>query len=113
MGAYALLIDRHEVDAWAALFDEPSELVSDGRAPFTTDDARRAMASAVPAGVHVGNAPVIVVNDTATDTATAQQVFLFVNLASGTSLGGWYDDQLIKRDGVWRFKRRAVHYFVS
>lgn len=108
LAAYGSLLDRGRHDDWLALFAEPSEFVIDGRRPRTTTEGRRDLAERAPRGLHLGNPPMVEFH--ADGTATSVQTFLFWDPGEVGALAGWYDDDLVRVEGIWRFRRRAISF---
>lgn len=107
---YGLLIDSRRLDEWAELWEPAASIVVPGWQPIETPERRQKMATGSPRGVHVVAAP-IVEPGPEPETATSEQSFVFHNLDTGEIMAGWYQDQLVKRAGQWRFACRVIHYF--
>ena len=108
LGAYGLLLDRLEVDAWLDLFAEPGVLDINGH-QLTTRDQRRRLTERAPRGLHVTNLPVID-GDLAAGQVRATSTFLFWNLGQATALAGWYDDELVRHADRWFFVHRRISF---
>jgi hypothetical protein len=55
----------------------------------------------------LGSAPLI---DLDGDRATIRQSFLFVDGATHELRIGWYDDEVVRTDAGWRFRRRRTTF---
>ena len=95
MSKYALFIDTRRTEEWEALFEDDSIIEIDGRPPIDTAEGRRKLIQGSPRGVHLAAAPIIR-DGPATDSAVAEQTFMFHNLVTGASLAGWYEDTLVE-----------------
>jgi len=98
LSRYGLLIDRQEPDEWLKLFLDDAVIEVPGRPAYRTGEDRRSLAEGAPRGLHLAAPPVIRAGGSD-------------NAATGKSLIGWYEDELVKRGEHWFIARRAIHYF--
>ena len=110
LSKYGLLIDRHLMDEWTALFTPDAEFEVPGVGTFCTVEDRRGMVENAPKGLHLVASPVITPGPSGV-AAACQQEFLFRNVETGKFLTGWYEDDVVKRGDEWLFARRAIRYF--
>jgi hypothetical protein len=108
MGAYGSLLDRLVVDEWLDLFDEPSVLGINGKLLETRAQRLRLTATA-PRGLHVTNLP-LVGGDPGSGRVSSHATFFFWNLEESSALAGWYDDELVDKDGRWLFTSRRISF---
>ncbi|MDA8045833.1 MAG: nuclear transport factor 2 family protein [Actinomycetota bacterium] len=109
LSKYGLLIDRHRIDEWSLLFTDDAVFDVPGIGPLCTAEARRRMVETAPKGLHLAAPPII--DEGPDGSASCQQEYLFRNVETGRFLTGWYEDEVVKRDGQWLFARRAIKYF--
>src|SRR3981081_3183537 len=101
MAKYFVYMDRQE-EEWVALFDDGASFEVAGREPLVDATALKQFFHDAPRGVHLASAPLIRAG--ATDgSALATQTFLFRNAETEAFRTGWYDDELVKREGTWWF----------
>ena len=110
LSRYGLLIDRQEPDEWLKLFLDDAVIEVPGRPAYRTGEDRRSLAEGAPRGLHLAAPPVIRAGGSE-DVALVEQSFQYHNAATGKSLIGWYEDELVKRGEHWFIARRAIHYF--
>jgi hypothetical protein len=65
---------------------------------------------AKPEGVHLASPPTVRVDG---DKATAEQSFVAIMADRKNMRIGWYEDDLVKQDGRWRFASRRVTFVRS
>lgn len=106
VAAYAVLLDREVIDEWLALFTEDATFEAFGRT-FSGHDGLRKMATSAPGGIHMGSLPLI---DLDGDRGTVRQSFVFVEAASHQLRVGWYDDEVVRTGGGWRFRSRRTTF---
>jgi hypothetical protein len=102
-------MDRRN-EEWVALFDDGASLEVAGREPLVEHAGLKQFLHDAPQGVHLASAPVIR-PAAAEGSALATQTFLFRNAETEAFRTGWYDDELVRRDGTWKFKVRRVEFF--
>jgi hypothetical protein len=103
---YGSLLDRERYDEWLELFLPDAAFLVYGRA-FAGHDGLRAMTRGAPGGIHLGAMPVI---DLDGDRARVEQSFVFVDGKTHETRIGWYDDELERVGGGWRFRTRRCTF---
>lgn len=106
IASYALLLDAGDTDACAQLFTEDGEFVVYG-ATRTGRGEIGAMFELAPRGMHMTGVSRI---DVTGDNATGRAQVLFVNAATYGMRLALYDDELVRVDGQWRFRRRRCQF---
>jgi uncharacterized protein (TIGR02246 family) len=109
IASYALLLDAGDTAACVQLFTEDGEFEVYG-ATRTGHDGIGAMFEQAPRGMHLTGVSQI---DVAGDTATARTQVLFVNAATHGIRLALYDDELVRVDGCWRFRRRRCQFITN
>jgi uncharacterized protein (TIGR02246 family) len=109
LARYALSLDVDDIDGCLELFTADAEFVTFGRA-FTGRDGIGAMMRNAPSGLHLTGVSTI---DVRGDTATARSQALFVEAGSLRLRPALYDDDLVKTNGQWRFRRRRCQFITS
>ena len=109
IAGYALALDGGDVDACVQLFTADAEFLVYGRA-FTGHEAIAQMFRDAPRGLHMTGVSRIAVGD---DIATTRTQVLFVRAGDLHLRPALYDDQLLRRDGQWRFQRRRCQFVTS
>ncbi|OBF93878.1 hypothetical protein A5773_17980 [Mycobacterium sp. 852014-52450_SCH5900713] len=106
---YALTLDAGDVDGCLALFTPDAEFLVYGRT-FAGHDGIGRMFRDAPRGLHLTGVSRIHIDD---DTATARSQVLFVRAGDLHLRPALYDDQLVRSDGRWRFRRRRCQFVTS
>ncbi len=106
---YALALDAGDVDGCLALFAPDAEFLVYGRA-FAGHDGIGKMFRDAPRGMHLTGVSRIHIDD---DTATARSQVLFVRAGDLHLRPALYDDELIRTDGRWHFRRRRCQFVTS
>lgn len=106
---YALALDAGDVDECLNLFTPDGEFVVYGRS-FAGHDGIGKMFRDAPRGLHLTGVSRIDVRD---DTATARSQVLFVRAGDLHLRPALYDDELVRTDGQWRFRRRRCQFVTS
>jgi uncharacterized protein (TIGR02246 family) len=106
---YALALDAGDVDACVALFAADAEFLVYGRT-FTGHDGIGTMFRDAPRGLHLTGVSHIEVRG---DTATARSQVLFVRAGDLHLRPALYDDELVREDSRWRFRRRRCQFVTS
>lgn len=109
IAAYALALDAGDVDACVGLFTADAEFCVYGRA-FAGHDGIGTMFRDAPRGLHLTGVSRIELRE---DTATARTQVLFVRAGDLHLRPALYDDELIRVDGGWRFRRRRCQFVTS
>jgi len=109
LASYGTLLDRERFDEWLDLFVPDGEYLVFGRT-FAGHDGLRTINAHAPGGLHLGGYPLIDVDG---DRATTAQSFLFVDQKTHEQRIGWYDDDLVRVDGRWRFARRRCTFLTA
>ncbi|OBF25423.1 nuclear transport factor 2 family protein [Mycobacterium sp. ACS4331] len=106
---YALALDTDDIDGCVELFTEDSEYLVFGKTLLGPNRVRR-MFTRAPRGMHLTGVSRVHIDG---DTATATTQVLFVDAASHTMRPALYDDDLVKTDGRWRFRRRRCRFLTA
>ncbi|MCV7079414.1 nuclear transport factor 2 family protein [Mycobacterium szulgai] len=109
LAAYALALDGGDVAACVQLFASDAEFLVYGRT-FAGHDGIGRMFRDAPRGLHLTGVSKI---DMRGDTATARSQVLFVRAGDLALRPALYDDELIRRDGKWLFRRRRCRFVTS
>ena len=107
---YCLTLDRHDVEAWVALYLPDATYAVYGRS-FDGHDGLRRMATGAPGGLHLGGPPVIDVIDD--DTAHITRNLLFVERGQGESRCAVYDDVVRRTPDGWRIASTRCRFIVA
>ncbi|MGA7417425.1 MAG: nuclear transport factor 2 family protein [Acidimicrobiales bacterium] len=102
LAKYGNRLDRSDHAGWVDLFTSDGRFEVYGRS-FDGPDGLLRMAETAPPGLHLTSAPLIEIDG---DEADVEQSFLFVDQVTRESRIGWYDDQLVRTSGGWRFRVR-------
>ncbi len=106
IAAYALALDAGDIDECVALFTRDGEFAVYGRS-FVGHDGVATMFGDAPRGLHLTGVSRIEVRG---DTATARTQVLFVRAGDLHLRPALYDDDIVRLDGRWRFRRRRCHF---
>jgi uncharacterized protein (TIGR02246 family) len=109
IAAYALALDAGDIDGCVALFVPDAEFLVYGRS-FAGPDGIGAMFRDAPRGLHLTGVSRI---DVRGDTATARSQVLFVRAGDQHLRPALYDDELVRADRQWRFRRRRCQFVTS
>ncbi len=109
IAAYALALDAGDIDGCVALFVPDAEFLVYGRS-FAGLDGIGTMFRDAPRGLHLTGVSRI---DVRGDTATARSQVLFVRAGDLHLRPALYDDELVRADGQWRFRRRRCQFVTS
>ena len=109
IAAYALALDAGDVDECLALFTADAEFRVYGRA-FDGHDGIGKMFRDAPRGLHLTGISRI---DVRGDSATARSQVLFVRAGSVQLRPALYDDEFVRHDGRWLFRRRRCRFITS
>jgi uncharacterized protein (TIGR02246 family) len=109
IAAYALALDAGDIDACVALFVPDAEFEVYGRS-FVGTDGIDTMFRNAPRGLHHTGVSHV---DVTGDTATARSQVLFVRAGDLHLRPALYDDELVRADGRWRFRRRRCQFVTS
>ncbi len=109
IAAYALALDAGDIDQCVALFVRDAEFLVYGKT-FAGLDAIAQMFRDAPRGLHHTGVSRI---DVRGDTATARSQALFVRAGDLHLRPALYDDELVRADGHWRFRRRRCQFVTS
>ncbi|MEM6105384.1 SgcJ/EcaC family oxidoreductase [Mycobacterium sp. 050272] len=112
IGAYALALDGGDADACVQLFTDDAEFLVYGRS-FAGHEGIASMFTDAPRGLHLTGVSRIDVGTDEAGTATARTQVLFVRAGDLHLRPALYDDQLVRRDGRWRFRRRRCQFVTS
>ncbi|MFZ1178932.1 MAG: nuclear transport factor 2 family protein [Mycobacterium sp.] len=106
---YALALDTGDIDECVKLFVPDAEFLVYGRS-FAGHDRIGKMFRDAPRGLHLTGVSHIDVRD---DTATARSQVLFVRAGDLHLRPALYDDELVRADEQWRFRRRRCRFVTS
>jgi uncharacterized protein (TIGR02246 family) len=109
IAGYALALDVGDVDGCVQLFTADAEFAVYGRS-FAGHDGIAKMFRDAPRGLHLTGVSRIDVRD---NTATARSQVLFVRAGDLHLRPALYDDELVRVDGQWRFRRRRCRFVTS
>jgi uncharacterized protein (TIGR02246 family) len=103
---YALALDADDIDGCVGLFTPDCEYLVFGKTLVGPDKVRR-MFTRAPRGMHLTGVSTVRIDG---DTATGRTQVLFVEAGTHTMRPALYDDDFVKVDGRWRFKRRRCQF---
>ncbi|BBZ36091.1 nuclear transport factor 2 family protein [Mycolicibacterium confluentis] len=103
---YALALDTDDIEGCVGLFTEDSEYLVFGKTLVGPERVRK-MFTRAPRGMHLTGVSRVRIDG---DSATATTQVLFVDAASHSMRPALYDDDLVKVDGRWRFRRRRCQF---
>ncbi len=109
IAAYALALDAGDIDQCVALFVADAEFLVYGRT-FAGHDGIAQMFRDAPRGLHHTGVSRV---DVRGDAATARSQVLFVRAGDLHLRPALYDDELVRADGHWRFRRRRCQFVTS
>jgi uncharacterized protein (TIGR02246 family) len=109
IAGYALALDVGDVDGCVQLFTADAEFAVYGRS-FAGHDGIAKMFRDAPRGLHLTGVSRIDVRD---NTAAARSQVLFVRAGDLHLRPALYDDELVRVDGQWRFRRRRCRFVTS
>ena len=106
---YALTLDSGDADQCVRLFSADAEFLVYGRT-FAGHGGIGTMFRDAPRGLHLTGVSRIEVRG---DAAAARTQVLFVRTDSLQLRPALYDDELVREDGRWRFRRRRCRFVTS
>jgi uncharacterized protein (TIGR02246 family) len=109
LAAYALALDADDIAECVKLFTEDAEFEVYGRT-FAGQDGIGTMFRDAPNGLHLIGAAGIDVRE---DTASVRSQMLFVDAGTQRTRSALYDDDLVRREGQWLFRRRRCRFITS
>ena len=109
LAAYALSLDGGDIDQCVRLFTADAEFLVYGRT-FAGHGGIGKMFRDAPRGLHLTGVSRIELRG---DAATALSQVLFVRTDSLQLRPALYDDELVREDGRWRFRRRRCRFVTS
>lgn len=109
LASYALLLDAGDTAGCTQLFTADGEFEVYGTVR-RGHDGIGAMFEQAPAGMHLTGVSQAEITG---DTATGRAQVLFVNAATHGMRLALYDDELVRADGQWRFRRRRCQFITS
>ncbi|MCV7410081.1 hypothetical protein AWC05_22530 [Mycobacterium florentinum] len=112
IAGYALALDAGDIDECVRLFTTDGEFLVYGRT-FAGHEAIAKMFRDAPCGLHLTGVSRIDVGPDDPGTATARSQVLFVRARDLHLRPALYDDQLVRRDGHWRFRQRRCQFVTS
>jgi len=109
LAMYALTLDADDIDGCLALFTADSEFVVFGKT-LSGPDRIRKMLTRAPRGMHLTGATLVDVDG---PNATVRSQVLFVDSSTHELRPALYDDDLVRADGGWRFRRRRCQFLTK
>jgi len=109
LAAYALTLDADDIDGCLALFTADGEFVVYGKT-LSGPDRIRTMLTRAPRGIHLTGATLVDIQDNA---ATVRSQVLFVDSATHQLRPALYDDEVVRVNMKWRFRRRRCQFITS
>lgn len=109
IAGYALALDAGDIEGCLQLFTEDAEFLVYGRS-FAGRDGIGTMFRDAPRGLHLTGVSRIDVRE---DTASARSQVLFVRAGSLQLRPALYDDELVRNEEQWRFRRRRCRFITS
>jgi hypothetical protein len=106
MSDYADHADENRFRQWAELFEPDGCLEAFGREFIGREKLERFISKA-PGGKHSFESPKITLEG---DRARAESLFRFEAQDPASHSRGIYRDELVRRDGVWRFAARRIEF---
>jgi uncharacterized protein (TIGR02246 family) len=103
LATYALTLDADDIEGCVALFTDDAEFLVFGKTLSGPDRIRKMLIRA-PRGMHLTGATLVNVDG---ESATARTQVLFVDSSTHELRTALYDDELVRVDGHWRFRRRC------
>jgi hypothetical protein len=107
--AYVISLDLDDVEAVAALFLEDGTFETHHRVVVGAEGWRKMLRHA-PKGMHLGGHAVVW---PAEYGATARQQLVFVDTTDHSMRLAIYDDEIVRTDDGWRFRRRRCRFMGS
>ena len=108
LAAYALTLDVDDFDGCLKLFTDDGEFLVYGKA--WSGDRIREMFTQAPRGMHLCGSTLV---DLRGDTATARTQMLFIDSSTHELRPALYDDELVRSQGRWRFRRRRCQFLTA
>lgn len=109
LAEYALRLDADDIDGCLALFAPDGEFEVYGT--VLSRERILKMFTRAPRGMHLTGAALVLRVDG--DTAYVRSQVLFVDSTTHQMRPALYDDDLIKADGTWRFRRRRCQFLTA
>lgn len=103
---YAITLDSGDHDGTAELF-APDGVFETHEREFAGPDGIRKMLRHAPMGLHLAGAAVV---EPAEHGATARQQLVFYDASDHSIRLALYDDEIVRHDGQWRFRRRVCQF---
>lgn len=108
LATYALTLDVDDFDGCLKLFTDDGEFMVYGRT--WAGERIREMFTRAPRGMHLCGATLV---DLHGETATARSQMLFIDSATHELRPALYDDDLVRFQGRWRFRRRRCQFITA
>ncbi len=109
LAGYALALDAGDIDECVQLFASDGEFLVYGKT-FSGHEGIATMFRDAARGLHLTGVSRIEVRG---NTATARSQVLFVRAGSLQLRPALYDDELVRIEGDWRFRRRRCRFVTS
>jgi len=108
LAAYALALDGDDIEGCLKLFTGEGEFLVYGET--LAGDRIGEMFTRAPRGMHLCGATLV---DLHGDTATARTQVLFIDSSTHEFRPALYDDDLVRSQGHWRFRRRRCQFLTA
>ncbi len=105
LATYALTLDVDDFDGCLELFTDDGEFLVYGKT--WAGEGIRDMFTRAPRGMHLCGATLV---DLHGETATARTQMLFIESSTHELRPALYDDDLVRSQGRWRFRRRRCQF---
>ncbi|MGA7053725.1 MAG: nuclear transport factor 2 family protein [Mycobacterium sp.] len=108
LAAYALTLDVNDIEGCMKLFTDEGQFLVYGET--LAGEQIREMFTSAPRGMHLCGAILVELHG---DTATARTQVLFINSSTHQLRPALYDDDLVRSQGCWRFRRRRCQFLTT
>jgi uncharacterized protein (TIGR02246 family) len=108
IAAYALTLDVDDLEGCLELFTDDGEFQVYGKT--WAGEQIREMFTRAPRGMHLCGGALV---DLHGETATARTQMLFIDSSTHELRPALYDDELVKSEGHWRFRRRRCQFITA
>jgi uncharacterized protein (TIGR02246 family) len=108
IAAYALTLDADDFGGCLKLFTDDGEFLVYGKT--WAGERLCDMFTRAPRGMHLCGATLVELHG---DTATARTQMLFIDSSTHEQRPALYDDDLVKSQGRWRFRRRRCQFLTA
>jgi uncharacterized protein (TIGR02246 family) len=108
LAAYALTLDVDDFEGCLKLFTDDGEFLVYGKT--WAGEQLRDMFTRAPGGMHLCGATLVELHG---DRATARTQMLFIDSSTHELRPALYDDELVRSQGRWRFRRRRCQFLTA